>query len=282
MYKAFNLSSVKLDAINKQIVLHFNFDIDEKSVEGSFLNLVSMDGDHVNFKYKVHNDNIILYLDEWPNPEKEYQILIEKKLRNIANQFLNNAIRYKLSFDTYIVSLVNIKSPYNFQTLQELTFKWEDTENIGQYYVEIAKENSFYNLVYSSEVYTNDITLTIPDMLPGQYYIRVRVQKDNQYGKWSDIVSFIYKYICDCEEDKDPGPSANASMPSPWSDIYGDGSTFEPIDKNILESIQPEVEDELEILGFPVNGETPSNFTFTFNMPLDNNYGNVTIIKREF
>lgn len=282
MYKVFNLSSVKLNASEKRIDLKFNFDVDPVSVSTNTLNLVSLDGVHSVFTYKVVDDIITMSLKEWPEPGSVYQVLLNKELKNISGQTLKNAIRYKVTFESEITSEVTVVEPYNFQKIETLAFKLKDSEDINQYYVEIAKENRFYNLVYDSAINVNEVELCKEDVLPGQYYLRARVIKNGDYGKWCTPVTFIYKDVCDCDEPKEDGPSANASMPSAWSDLFGDGSEYDTVPKQTLEAIKPEIEEDLEVLTYPEQGVTPTEFIFEFDKPLDVNFGEVIIIKREF
>lgn len=282
MFKAFNLSQVKQDAVNKEIHLVFNFDVDKDSIEADTFSIVSVEGAHIDFTYDVVDEVVYIKLKEWPAPNAVYYITIKATVQSISGQQLKNALRYNLTFESHITSLVTIKSPYNFQQIDNLEFELEDTENINVYYVEIAKENRFYNLVYNSVVSKNNVALVISDMQPGQYYIRARVVESGEYGKWSNVITFIYKNICDCEEPKEDGPAADASMPSAWSDLFGDGSQFVNGNTSIPDSVKPEIEDELEVITMPEQGETPASFIFEVDKELDPDFGEVIIIKREF
>lgn len=283
MYKAFNLSSVKQDAANKKLQLKFNFDIDKDTIGPDTFNLVSSEGAHVDFSWDVVDDVVYLELKDWPEPNSVYQLIIRNDIKSISGQQLKNALRYNVVFESHITSVVTIKSPYNFQKVEDLTIEWEESESVGKYKVEIAEENRFYNLIYDAVVTENKIELTIPDMKPGQYYLRVRVTDNNEYGKWSNIVTFIYKDICDCDQSKEDGPSANAEMPSAWSDLFGNGSEYVNGDiTNISDSVKPEIEDELEIITMPEQGVTPASFIFETDKELDPNFGEVVIIKRDF
>jgi len=284
MYKKFNLSSITLDALNKKIDLKFNFDIKEASVQGDSINLVTLNtGDHITFKQFIKNNMIHLKLNEWPEPETVYQIIVEKEIENISGIKLDSAIRRKIIFSSEITSKVNIKSPYNFQKLDELFFEWDDDSDINSYYVEIAKENKFYNLIYSGEIYTNSISPVLQDLKNGQYYFRIRLQKNNQYGPWSNVVTFIYKDVCTCDDPEDPGPSADAEMPSAWDDLYsGNDSGNNSSGPETNNDISYDVEDELEVITSPTNGTTPTAFVFEFDKKLEPYIGEVIVIKREF
>ena len=123
--------------------------------------------------------------------------------------------------------------------------------------------------------------------MPGQYYVRARCQKNEGYGPWSKVITFIYKYICDDEVPKEGGPSADASMPSAWDDLFYSENAKLDENGNIVPSVQPkpptvEVEDVLEVMTKPESGETPKQFIFEFDKDLDICFGEVVIIKREF
>ena len=280
MYKQFNLSSITPLALEKRIDLKFNFDIDESSIQGDSIILTTLNGgDHIPFKYVVKNDLISLKLDEWPEPETVYHIIVEQEIKNITGQKLNSAIRRKLRFKSEITSKCSIKSPYQYEKLDELKFEWLESEEYGSYYIEVAKENRFYNLVYSGDVYTKSISPILADLKPGQYYVRVRVQKDNEYGPWSPIVTFIYKEVCACDYPEEDGPSADAEMPGAWDDIF-DNTPDSPNQDNDDSFI--EIEDDLEVLTQPQNGETPLEFVFEFDKELDVYSGKVVVIRRDF
>lgn len=284
MYKKFNLSSVTKDTSKNTIELKFNFDIDADSIGTDTIGLTTSNGSRVDFDIKVVDDIIVLTLQTWPDPEDTLQLLIKKEIKSIDGRLINNALRYKITFESEITSQVIIKKPYNFQKLEDIKCILNDSDNINSYCIQIAKENRFYNFVYDSVIYSNELSIIIPELKAGQYYLRARVQENGKYGKWCQPITFIYKSVCDEDKPKEDGPSANASMPSAWSDLYGNGSTYDTVsDSNtIIDDNLPEVEDELEIITYPEQGVTPSAFVFELDKELDNNFGEIIIIKREF
>jgi hypothetical protein len=280
MYKKFHLSSIEQLVAEKRIDLKFNFDIDEQSVKVDRINLVTSNGDHVEFKPVVDGDVISLFLDRWPLPNETYQIIIEKEIKNISGSYLESSIRRKIVFKSEITSIVSIKNPYNFQKIEQFDFEITDSENYNSYYVEIAKENRFYNLLYSGSVYTNNLNLLFPEEpSKGQYYIRARIQDGTEYSKWSDVTTFIYKDVCNCNYPQEDGPSADTEMPSAWDNIYNNINENPYINANIPTI---EIEDDLEIVSGPTNGITPKTFFFEFDRDLDIESGEIIVIKREF
>ena len=159
-----------------------------------------------------------------------------------------------------------------------MSFELTDSESLGAYYGEIASDNRFYNLVFDGEIFTGKFAPVIPEMKPGQYYARFRCQNSSGYGKWSRVISFIYKNVCDDDEPKPDGPSADGKMPGAWDNLYGSEIT----ESGHIPSQSVEVEDELIVLTAPESGQTPLSFVFEFDRALKPTSGEVIIIKREF
>lgn len=264
MFKKFHLSSITPLALEKRIDLKFNFDVEESSIQNDSFNIVTLNGDHINFNIYVVGDTVSLLLDDWPTPGTVYQIIVEQEIESISGQCLDSSIRRKITFESKITSRVTISNPYNFAKLDELLFEFFDSENINSYYVELGHENRFYNLIYSGNIFTNKISPIILDLKPGQYYFRVRVQKDSQYGPWSEVVTFIYKNICDCNKQEEDN---NSNLPE--VEDYYSGPTID-------------VEDTLEIISSPENGKTPKTFVIEFDRNIDPSSGEIVIIKKEF
>lgn len=290
MFKEFNLLSIKSVAAEKRIDLTFNFDIRPESVKGDSIIVTRVrDDNHIPFKCTIKNDLIRLEFDDWFSPNEEYFIIINKEIQNIIGKNLLNSIRRRLVFKTEIVNKIKIVSPYMYEKIDELSFEIEDSEEkaFGKYYVEIAIENRFYNTVYTAEVSGTNFTLHInPDIKPGQYYIRVRAQaNEDQYGPWSNIATFIYK-----EEPEPEFPidklGGDKEIPSAFDDLYN--ARAEIFDENILADQAAEdieVEQDLEILTYPENGVTPEDnqFVFEFDKSLDpTSIESIIVIRKNF
>lgn len=291
MFKKFCLSSVTANAIEKTVTIGFNYDLEEKTVSTATVRLTESNGSILKYTVSVKGTEIILKLKDWPQNTSCF-IVIDKSVENIAGDTLSQSYRNEIKFGVDITSRVNIKAPYNFEKLDNLRFEVDDTEDIGSYYVEIAEENLFYNLKYSGYIEEKVFAPVIPELEAGQYYVRFRVQKGEQYGVWSDVVTFIYQRICDDDEPEEEGPSANAEMPSAWDDIYLNrddeannvqNSSAQPAP--VIPAVPPTIdfESELELLSGPQNGETPQSFIFEFDKELDILSGaSVLVIKKEF
>ena len=278
MYNRFCVIGIEASGLEKKLVISFNKDVDENSVGLDTIKLSSIDGEAVHFEWIVKENRIFLCLDSWPDPANEYLLSIDAALSDISGTNLQSIFRKKITFPEEITSIVTIKSPYNFEKIDTLSFEITDSESIGSYYGEIASDNRFYNLVFDGLIFTGIFNPVIPDMKPGQYYARFRCQNGSAYGKWSRIISFIYKNVCDDDTLKPDGPCADSETPGAWDNLFG--SEITESEHNPSQTV--EVEDELIILNAPESGETPLNFVFEFDRALEPVSGEVIIIKREF
>lgn len=289
MFKEFNLLSIRSDAAEKWLDLTFNFDIRPDSVKGDSLIVTRIrDDKHIPFRYTVRNDLIRLEFDDWFSPNEEYFVIVNKEIQNIVGHRLLHTVRRRLVFKSEITNKVRIVSPYMHEKIQSLSFVLEDSEEIpfGNYYVELAIENKFYNTVYRSEIAETEFTFVIqPDLPPGQYYVRARAQKNGEYGPWSNIATFIYKEEPEPEFPIDP-VGGDKEAPGAFEDFYNAKAEIlgpEILDEQAAEDI--EVEQDLEILTYPQNGVTPENnqFIFEFDRPLDPDLiDSVVVIRKDF
>lgn len=278
MYNRFCVIGIELSGLEKSLVINFNKDVDSSSVGLDTIKLSSIDGEALHFEWIVKDSKVILHLNTYPDASSEYLLSIDASLSDISGMQLDAVFRKKITFPEEITSIVTIKSPYNFEKVQELSFELTDSESLGAYYGEIASDNRFYNLVFDGEIFTGKFAPVIPEMKPGQYYARFRCQNSSGYGKWSRVISFIYKNVCDDDEPKPDGPSADGKMPGAWDNLYG----FEITESGHIPSQSVEVEDELIVLTAPESGQTPLSFVFEFDRALKPTSGEVIIIKREF
>jgi len=291
MFKEFNLLSVRSDAAEKWIDLTFNFDVQPESVTGSSLIVTRVrDDKHIPFRYGVENDVIRLVFDDWFSPNEEYFLIINKEIRNIIGQPLLHTVRRRIVFKSDVVNKIRIVSPHMYEKIDTLSFVLEDSEDppFGRYYVEIAPENRFYTTVCRTNVTDLSFSVSLPDLKPGQYYIRVRAQQGDAYGPWSPIATFIYKEEPEPEFPIEP-LGGDKEMPGAFDDLYN--AKTEILSDNILEeedaaaAAEIEVEQDLEVLSYPENGVTPQNrqLVFEFDRELDPDLiESVIVIRKDF
>lgn len=244
MYQKFSIVFISADLIEKRIAIEFTHDVDGDTVTLDTLTLLEKESSRI-VDVRIHTKRNFVYLEllDWPNPNTEYMLLIQKGIKSIVNDELPDSLQRSIYFKSEVTSAVEVRSPSDYEEINELFISWVEkrtvpSENlVNSYYIEIAKDNAFYNIIQKTEVHDrNDITLSL--LPPGQYYLRIRAQKNGHYGRWSDTVTFVVK-----EESRKP-PDSN----------FDDGPIFE---------------EELEVVMTPVNGETPKSFIIEFNEEID-------------
>ena len=146
MYNKFCVTALDFSALNKTVSIVFNKDVDEDTVIGGAVKLSSVDGKALFFKTEIVDEEIILYLDDWPDTSSEYNLVIDKSVSDIAGNTLTSIFRKKIKFPEEITAVTTIKYPYNFQKLDVLELSLSNTDSISEYYVEIADNNNFYEI----------------------------------------------------------------------------------------------------------------------------------------
>lgn len=246
MYQKFDLLGITASLKDKKVYIECTLDVDEDSVTVDTITLTGRGSNRIMIYDLVVNGSIIeLDLKEWPVPNVEYMLVVQTGIKSITDEPLSAALKRKIVFPSEITSTVVITSPSNYEEINTLNLVWteklakEDMELVNSYYIEVAKENAFYNLVIATHVYDkNEISLA--DIPEGQYYVRMRAQEGDQYGRWSEVITFVYK-------------SKKPDIPTPNPD--GDDD--------------PVYDEKLIVVSGPINGETPTSFLIEFDEMLD-------------
>lgn len=270
MYQSFSILGATPDLKNKQIIIEANQEIYDGDCSDLEIQLFERrTRTPMLFDVSVEDKFLIIALKDWPLPNSEY-ILGIKGLKNVLGEETDlGNLKTKILFKSEITSKVEVLSPTKFEKIDELVIKLKETNNDPEqikncFYIEIAKDNAFIDSPY--QFYVRDKNI-VPIQLsnPGQYFMRARVQVNNndsvQYGEWSELITFVYG------KEKEEG-----EIPP----------SFDPED--IFDDATPEVqEDILEITALPQQGESGESFIFEFNMPLDEFFSgkDIIIIRRD-
>lgn len=256
MQNDFTINEITINSMTKTICIHPAFDIDPDSINESSIQLLKRkDRTFINYDYKIEGKLIYLILKEYPEPNQEYVLKIDK-LKNILGKELDFGIRKKIIFKSSITSKANIISPAFNEEISKLYIKVEELlvdekqSFINSFFIEISSDVNFYNIITSTQLnQRNEVEL---DAIPsGQYYIRVRVQTEKEYGLWSETNTFFIA-------NKNNNP-------------------FIEDDKNT----EPIYIEEMKILSAPKQGETPKSFLFEINCPIDSDFLDKILILRE-
>lgn len=198
MFQKFEVIKTKTDLFHRKISVVLSLAPDESTVTKDTIYIGEEDtGRILNFNIEI-NDNIIdLNLLEWPKPNIPYVLFVQKGIRSITEDELDASLRRNLVFNSDITSTVEIISPCDNEKIKSLDINWTEktkepgSKNINSYYVEVSSDNGFFNIVKSTKI-LNKQNISLTDIKNGQYFIRIRAQKDELYGRWSDIVTFYF------------------------------------------------------------------------------------------
>lgn len=255
MYQEFSIINIIPRASEKKIIIEANKAINNLETEKIIIDLYERKTKTpVLFDFEINFDKLIITLRDWPIPNTDY-ILGVKGIESITEDVLESNIKKKLIFTSDVTSTVSILSPTMFEKVKDLTIKLkESTINneslINSYYIEVAKDSSFYETLNKFNCAKDELEIILKES--GQYFIRARVQKDeNNFGAWSEYISFIYKDLI-----KEEVPEKDEEI---FVDIDMGDETPEVI-----------ISDPLIIKEFPEQGVTPEEgFLFVFNNPID-------------
>lgn len=196
MYQDLRILSVDANMQLKRVTIELNFDVDAETVNSSNIELLSKaDRTLVDYTTEIKGKVITLTLVRWPIPNFEYVIAISN-LKNVMGEKLASGVRRKLVFKSSICSTVQILQPAYSEVITDLKATWEEKladpthAYVHAYRVEVSEDNAFYTLERHTEV-TGKKEVDLQDLKDGQYYIRVRAQKDGEMGPWSEVITFL-------------------------------------------------------------------------------------------
>jgi len=253
MYQDFRIISIDTSYTQKTIYITTSFDIDATSVNSSNIQVYDrVTKQEVGLAYKVQENQLIIELTEWPTPEIDYIVAISK-IKSIIDDDLIAVDKNKISFKNAIVNTVQITSPTPMQVISDVNIEWIEKcplPNIisyNNYRIQISTENVFHNIIKDINI-KSQLNTIITDLDYGQYYIRMRVENNEETGLWSDIITFyLQEEVESISEDDTP--------------IY----------------ITP-----IEIISSPFSGETPSSILIELNTEIDpSTVEDIIVIRRD-
>lgn len=261
MHQEFIVTTVNTDIRTKTITIDFTHDVDLASIDDSTIQIINRKTrDLVDYKVETSNKTITIILLEWPEPNQEYILKVEK-LKNILGDLLVSGIRKKIIFESSLSALVKVVSPAFNEVINELVVKWieektnPEATDVNSYFIEISPDANFYNVAHQTIV-TDQTEVTLSSLEKGQYFVRCRVQKDEEYGFWSETITFLI--------DKTPEKP---------------GAIFDPEEDND----EPIFIDDIHIIGQPKNGETPESILIEFDCEIDSDFlDSIIVIRRDY
>lgn len=200
MYKEFALVDMEINPTEKQIKLFFTGNVDPDTINSDTIAMVHAESQKIHrLKFRTSKKVVIITVLDEINPGEEYRLDINKTIKDIVGTKLQSSLIRHVYFNTNIYSNVRILSPANHE-LVDGTFmcEWQEIlrdkrrKPILEYRLQIA-DNINFNPIEIDTVVVNKQRIGFPKLKnQQQYYIRIRVESENEFGKWSDVATFTY------------------------------------------------------------------------------------------
>jgi hypothetical protein len=241
MYAKFDIIDIRTNPYEKKIDIEFTQDLDETTVSAKNLILADKENRIVNCHYAANNKILTITFVDWPIPNYEYMFIAQPGISSVAGKKLESTIKRHIIFKSEILAQVKILSPVDYEALTEISVKWQeisDQDFVDEYYLELGDTNAFNNVIIKTTIY-NKQEIVLQNIPSGQYFLRIRAQKNNDYGRWSETVTFVLNNAIEINEEISQ------------------------------QEDDPVVIREPEILAYPENGTTPSSFVIEFDDDLE-------------
>lgn len=262
MYQKFDVTNITACMQSKEVSIEMTMDVDASTVNTDTVFFANADDNRLlPYDLVVDKKTIRIQLKDWPSPNKEHLLMIRKEIMSVSELELGATYKRTIVFPSVITSTVVITSPSDHERIESLGITWSLQANISSapvssYYLEIADNAAFYNIVRSTTIYDRT-SIILTDIPEGQYFVRVRAQNKTEYGLWSNAVSFLYQ------------TAATNDYNAPQQDSSG-----EPVIIDDTLAVSPERTED---------NSTPASFVYTFSKPIDiSKISGLTVTRRDF
>lgn len=212
---------------DESLYIEFSLDIDEDSVSEGNIFVMNKEERRIEpFEVSVSGRTARLKFLHSPAPDVPYTVVVQGGIKAITGEKIEAAVIRTIEFESTVKTSVRIISPANFEKVGEIRIKLSEEGDfpVNSFYIEIAGENAFYSILRSIELTEADEVL-VSDLPDGQYYIRARAVKGEDYGAWSSVTTFVVgktrtevseaPLIEDLtEEKKEAEPAGEKSVPT--------------------------------------------------------------------
>ena len=205
MERFFQINSIEASLKEQSLFITLNADVDEATVNDDNLILMNKASRAmIPFDISIDRKVIQLKLKRWAEPNSEYILIVEAGIKSLVGIELESSISRKIIFKSEILNGVRILNPINFESMtdiEELKVRWEETlpprkkKKYKRYRIEISKDQSFINQAIETyvDVDGENYEMAFNEFSLGQFFVRMRVEDNDQYGPWSEIISFTIK-----------------------------------------------------------------------------------------
>ena len=281
----FCVQAITPDLYNQCVDIRLSAEPDEDTVnEGNIFLMHTGDNNDKSiapFDIEIDDRIIRLHLREWAVPNDRYVLIVQKGIKNLMGDMeLETSILREVFFRSDVTSDVLILSPADYEEISgALNVKWEETARklsdlVGSFYLEVARENAFYNVVCSTFISRTAAkkdkkgiySIPLKEIAdPGQYFVRVRSErkKNGDYGKWSNVATFVIK------STEEPVPSSPKGIETESQSSQNEEKKNDPEGPEIID-FSSEPTDYNDLLKYEKTyDEIPNGFSITFPGEID-------------
>lgn len=200
MFKEFALVDMAVNPIEKQIKLFFTSNVDPDTIDSDTIAMVHAESQKIyRLKYRTSKKTVVITVLDDVEPNEEYRLDINKTIKDIVGTPLQSSLIRHVYFNSNIYSNVRIISPANHELVDgSFICEWQEIlrdkrrKPVLEYRLQIS-ENKNFDPCEIDTVVLNKQRISFPKLKDAkQYYIRIRVEKDGEFGAWSDIATFTY------------------------------------------------------------------------------------------
>ena len=276
MIMDFSIVSVEASLLDNAIIVTFSKDIDPDSVSPDNIFVVAHETRAVvPFDIEADEDFVKITSKLGFEPNTDYMIMIQPGICDLIGNELPDPLMRRVHFGGDITNIVRVVEPIDFEVVHEVALKWQESDKDGNiiapedvkdaFEIQIAHENAFYNVIYSTTTTASDTEAVLKDPEEeGQYYFRIRARQGEQFGRWSNVGTFIFKKKAEVPTEEpapEPAPEEEAPEDEPNSERTEGGITIVDFasTKGVL--------DKPSYKGLTEVGDT--GFQFDFGEPVD-------------
>lgn len=260
MYQKFTVSEIIPDEANNCVRVTFTLDVDDETINDCTIfltdNAHTAESEIVESKIDVDGKVVTLAVKEF-KVNTVYEVHVKKGVQSIVGIQLDHGYKRTFSIHSPVDSNVEILSPVDYEEVKSFDLKIREIPGESErltsiYRAQVATDVNFLDIELEQVFRKQEITLKLPPL--SQYFLRVRAENnEGDVGNWSKHRTFT---MLDTSGGK------------------GDGT-----DDDII------FEEDLQIVGYPENGQTPKNsFLLEFDDDLDPasiDIANIMVLKKK-
>ena len=295
-YIKFSITTIETDLKDQSIYINFNKEYDSDTISHESI-LIALKSESRNNTLLYDYDIIFsddlktvqLKFKSSPEVNSEYVLIIQNTILDLEGKALDKSLFRSVVFKSTVTSDIKLLSPTNFEVIKDKTFKWDEVgeEKFNFYRLQVSTDTNFYNILVDITISDKkEITLG-QQIVPGQYFYRIRAEESENYGRWSETRTFLINQTEEIPEEVTPTEEPSTSENDDISEE--DPHTDDPITLHDNETgvvIEDLVNEEqklpINIIDQPKNGETPASFSFMFDQNIDPNSIKVSVIRSDF